>query len=194
MKSRLILVSLLFCSVSLASSLFAQVEHVPVAHPVYDFLMHAEARGIFSNFSSTALPLQRKEITAALEVMRQRDTLLSEAECSTLAGFEREFRIIPSPRAIVFPSPSDSAQLLFSRLFSNDEKFLVFYTSPAVTVSITPLLSAEVRAASSPGNRAVLGTYGGRVFGTIDSAVGFLLQGTSTAVFAGDTAFLKQDA
>lgn len=194
MKSRFFAALLLLCCflASLALPLFAQVEHVPVAHPVYDFLIHAEARGVFSNFSSTALPLQRKEIVAALKVMRLRDTLLSTAEQSTLAGFEREFRIMPALRAVVFSTPSDSAQLLFNRLFTNDEKFLAFYTSTAVTVTVTPLLSVDVRAASG-GNRALLGTYGGRIYGTIDSAVGFFLQGSSTGVFVGDTAFLKQD-
>ncbi len=175
------------------SRLFAQVEHVPVAHPIYDFLMHSEARGIFSNFSSTTLPLQRKEIIAALEIMRRRDTLLSESEKNMLGNFEREFRIIAAPRAIVLPSPSDSTTLFSPRLFSQDEKFLLFYTSPGVTVGITPLLSAEVRTNFGSGDRALLATYGGRIGGTIDSAVGFLLQGTSTGVFVGDTTFLKQD-
>ena len=170
----------------------AQVEHVPVVHPVYDFLIHLEARGAFRNFSSTALPLQRKEIVAALESLRRGDSILAESERATLAGFEREFRIAPAPRAVLFHTPSDSAQILFERLVSNDEKFLSFYTSPEVTVSVVPLLSAEARAASG-GASAVLGTYGGRIFGTIDSALGFFLQGTSTAVFQGEREFLLQD-
>lgn len=188
----------LVCLLGLAAAhnLTAQVEHVPVAHPVYDFLIHAEARGVFSNFSSTALPLQRKEISTALEVMRRRDTLLSGAEKSILAGFESEFRLLPTARAVVFSTPSDSAQLFFSRLLTNDEKFLAFYTSTSITVTVTPLLSVDVRAASG-NNRALLGTYGGRIFGTIDSALGFFLQGSSTGVFVGntegDSAFLKQD-
>ncbi|MCU0426280.1 MAG: hypothetical protein MUF71_11710 [Candidatus Kapabacteria bacterium] len=172
----------------------AQVEHVPVAHPVYDFLMHAEARGVFTNFSSTMFPLQRKEITAALAVMRQKDTLLSEAERKTLGLFEREFRLVPAERAIVLPSPSDSAQLFFNRLLTQDEKFLLNYSSSLVNVSVTPLLSAEVRWANGENTRALLGTYGGRIFGTIDSAVGFFLQGTSTGVLAGSSAYLLQDA
>lgn len=185
----------LFCR----SGARAQVEHVPVAHPVYAFLMHLEARGgALRNFSSSALPLQRKEIVAALESLRRGDSLLAESERSTLAGFEREFRIVSAPRAVLFHTPSDSAQILFERLVSNDEKFLSFYTSPEVTVSVTPLLSAEARAgfagASLPSSSsAVLGAYGGRIFGTIDSALGFFLQGTSSAVFQGEREFLLQD-
>lgn len=182
-----------FCFLTCSFFAHAQVEHVPIAHPVYDFLMHAEARGVFTNFSSTMLPLQRKEIAAALEIMRTRDSLLSDAERRSLVLFEREFRLVAAERAIVLPSPSDSTQLFFNRLLTQDEKFLLSYSSSLVNVSVTPLLSAEGRWADGENTRALMGTYGGRIFGTIDSAVGFFLQGTSTGVLLGNSAYLLQD-
>jgi hypothetical protein len=174
--------------------LFAQVEHVPVVHPVYDFLVHAEARGVLKYTSTSALPLQRKEIVQALREMRLRDTLLSAAEQTTLTLYEREFRIQRAPRAVVFATPSDSIQLLFDRIATNDEKFISFYTDSTTSVSILPLLSADVRVLQGgTSNRAVLGTYGGRIFGTIDNAVGFFVQGTSGVRFLGEQAFLLED-
>jgi hypothetical protein len=79
------------------------------------------------------LPLQRKEIIAALKAARAADSLLTPEEHATLANYEREFRIsshvrtalqITQERSVVFPSRTDSTQVLFERLFSNDEKFL----------------------------------------------------------------------
>jgi hypothetical protein len=186
---------------------FAQIDHVPVAHPVYDFLMHAEARNALPrSFSSSSFPLQRKEIIAALREMRLRDSvqekmLLSDAERSTLAGFEREFRIVPTSRAVIFHSPSDSTQILFERLFSNDEKFVAFYTDSLhrTNVSIVPLVSFDGRGQLDLSPNAALvqpglfATYGGRIFGTIDNTLGFFLQATSGARFAGERAFFLQD-
>jgi hypothetical protein len=189
---------------------FAQIEHVPVANPVYDFLMHAEARGLLPrSFSSVSFPLQRKEIIAALQEIRKRDTdsinfgtNLSNAERSTLAGFEREFRIMPASRAVLFFSPSDSTQILFERLFGTDEKFMTFYTDSAHTtnVSVQPLLSFDGRGQIStlPGGQTfpesgLFATYGGRIFGTITNTLGFFLQATSGARFAGSREFFLQD-
>jgi hypothetical protein len=193
-----------------ANSCFAQVEHVQIAHPIYDFLMHAEARNALPrSFSSTAFPLQRKEIIAALREMRARDsaqnrTLLSDAERATLTGFEREFRIAnaPTPRAVVFFSPSDSTEILFERLFSNDEKFFTFYTDSthSTNVNVLPLLSLDGRGelaqnmlAQTTTQAGLFATYGGRIFGTIENTLGFFLQATSGARFGGGREFFLQD-
>jgi hypothetical protein len=195
-----ILVITLFIAHSPAIS--AQVEHVPVVHPVYEFLIHAEARGVLRYASTSALPLQRKEIVQALKQMRSQDSLLSGNERAALALYEREFRIQPAPRAVIFATPSDSTQLLFERIPTNDEKFISFYTDSATSVSITPLLSADFRTQFSSSNspdvatgtsRVLVGTYGGRIFGTIDNAVGFFVQGTSGVRFLGDRALLLED-
>ncbi|MCS6808916.1 MAG: hypothetical protein RML40_09520 [Bacteroidota bacterium] len=171
----------------------AQVEHVPVVHPVYELLLHAEARGIMPNFSSVMLPIQRKEVVAALRAIRRADSLLSYTECQTLRLFEREFGITVAERAVVFASISDSTQLLFSRVITNDEKFLLHSASSSASVSIVPLMSLDMRWAQGGGAHGILGTIGGRVFGTVDSSLGFFLQGTSTAVLSSGAEFLRED-
>lgn len=203
-----ILACVFLLSFSLPIRLFAQIEHVPVAHPVYNFLMHLEAQNTLQrSFSSSSLPLQRKEIITALKEARRRDslenfTLLSEQERMTLVGFEREFRIVTAPRAVLVFSPSDSTQILFERLFSNDEKFLTFYTDSThiTNLSIIPLIAFDGRAQVadlSPTQRStqagLLGGYGGRIFGTLENTLGFFLQATSTARFAGERSLFLQD-
>ena len=47
----------------------AQVEHLPIVHPVYQFLEHCEAKGVLPHFSLSALPLQRGEVQKALQLI-----------------------------------------------------------------------------------------------------------------------------
>jgi len=192
----------LICAVCWVSSVqiaHAQVEHVPVVHPVYQTLMRWEAQKILpADFSSSVLPLQRKEIVAALQSARQHDSLLAEVDKSTLARFEREFGIAPQSRSTVFVSPTDSTQVLVSRLVSDDDKFLYVQRSQWLTVNVVPLVALDGRlysrvlnsAATSGGSAetALMADVGGRVFGTIDSALGFFLQGTNGALIAGNRA------
>jgi hypothetical protein len=54
------------------ADLRAQVENLPISHPVYDFLLRAETRGFLPHYSLASVPLQRNEITKALELIRKR--------------------------------------------------------------------------------------------------------------------------
>ncbi len=167
----------------------AQVEHVPVQHPVYDLLMRWEAAKVLNqDFSSSALPLQRKEIVEALKAARRNEAFLSAADVATLVRFEREFGIAAQTRSVVFPSGTDSTSVLFARLLSDDEKFLFRYHDSDYSVSVSPLAAVDYRITSGsndPGT-ALLAEVGGRVFGTLDSALGFFLQGTNGGIFSGD--------
>ncbi|TNE33075.1 hypothetical protein EP342_04200, partial [bacterium] len=50
-------------------TLIAQVEHVPITSPVYDFLLRAENKGYLEHKSLSDLPLQKKEIISILNQM-----------------------------------------------------------------------------------------------------------------------------
>jgi hypothetical protein len=203
---RYVLQALLFLMFGVLS-VYAQVEHVPVQHPVYQTLIRWEAQRILPpDFSSTVLPLQRKEIATALRSARRYDSLLTDADKTTLAGFEREFGVVSAAtpvaqRSTVFFSATDSSQVLFSRLFSNDEKFLYVMRDSVANVQVSPLASLNVWAqqgrispALNERETAVFLEAGGRIFGTIDSALGFFLQGTNGAALSGSNAFLTSDA
>jgi hypothetical protein len=187
--------------------LSAQVEHVPVQHPMYQTLMRWEAQRILpADFSSSVLPLQRKEIVAALRSARRHDSLLTDGDKRTLGMFEREFGVVSAAtpvaeRSAVFLSATDSVQVLFARLFSNDEKFLYVLRDSIVNVQVAPLASLNVWAQqgrTSPvlneRETALFVEAGGRIFGSIDSAFGFFLQGTNGAALSGSNAFLTSDA
>lgn len=180
--------------------ILAQVEHVPVIHPVYEVLQRWEAQKLLHpDFSSSALPLQRKEIVRALRSARHNELFLSEPDRTMLSGFEREFSIVDARRSVMFSSPEDSTQLLFSRLFADDEKFVYTTHKPDLYVNVVPLAAVSCRVGTYPGatgtttDWALLGDIGGRIFGTIDSALGFYLQATNGKTLRGNREFLLND-
>ena len=186
MKKCLIIILLLYFSTFTFS--FSQVEHVVVQHPVYQFLEYNYTRGILENFSLSSLPLQRKEIQDALKIIRDNESTLSEADKKTLALFEKEFELSSRQNATIFFSKSDSNQLLFSRILTDDEKYIYRYSDSSNSVSLIPLGSVENINKINQNNefdKVLLGNLGFRLYGTIDNSLGYGLQVTNGVVLAG---------
>lgn len=183
---------LLFGLVLLSSiSLFSQVEHTPIYHPVYTFLTRMEVRGFLGHTSLTQLPLQRKQVIDALISIQKNSTDLSEMERNTLVRFLREFRVIERKNATVFPSQSDSLQVLSTEMFDESaEKLVFFFADTSTMISIYPLVSLEpisVKAANESDNLSgVLGQIGARIHGSIGDNFGYFLQTTNGTVLQGD--------
>lgn len=191
-------------------TLWAQVEHIPIAHPIYAGLMRWEAQGLLpSDISTSVLPLQRREIIAALKSVRGHDSALSEAERSVLMRFEREFGIVSVERAQLFPKDSTSKALLFAHLFDDDEKNLYFIQDSVLTVRLIPFIRVEARWQSGvetavmpttggpPVERdkttAILAALGGRASGTVAGMLGFTLQAQTGRTLGGTPLFLYDD-
>lgn len=68
----------------------AQVEHLPISHPVYMFLQHCEAKGLLEHFSLSSLPLQRGEVAEALRSICSATPQLTVSEKQTLELYEQE--------------------------------------------------------------------------------------------------------
>src|ERR1041385_3905321 len=69
----------------------AQVENVPVSNQVYEFLNRMGVKGILPLYSNAMLPLSRQEVADALIAIARKRELLTPAEGTFLAKFEREF-------------------------------------------------------------------------------------------------------
>ncbi|MCX7735122.1 MAG: hypothetical protein N2319_00275 [Candidatus Kapabacteria bacterium] len=187
MKKKII-ISLIFFYTLSVNHLFSQVEHIVVQHPVYQFLEYAYTKGILENFSLSTLPLQRKEIQEALKVIRLNDSSLSETDKKTLSLFEKEFELSYRQNATIFFSKSDTNQLLFSRIFTDDEKYIYRYSDSSSSVSLIPLGSIENINKINNKNefdKVFLGNLGFRLYGTIDNSLGYGLQVTNGVVLAG---------
>lgn len=190
--------------------LSAQVEHIPIAHPIYAVLMRWEAQGLLpADISTSALPLQRKEILASLKSVRAGQAFLSEPEKAVLLRFEKEFGIIGVERAHLFAKDSTQQALLFSHIFDDDEKFVYYTEDSVLTLRIVPFIRAEFRSQSgaqtaiipvtgSPAvesnqTTAILAALGGRISGTVSDMLGFTLQAQTGRTLGGTPLFLYDD-
>lgn len=189
-----ILSSLFLLFVLAVTAMQAQVEHVPVANPVYNFLIHCETKGYLPGFSSSILPLQKKEICEALKQIRHKSDKLNQSEISTLEMFEKEFEIVPKENCVLFYSSSDSLQVLSKNLFSNKEKFIYRNVFDHGNVEFAPVASLEYHfSKSDPDNSVELGNLGFRLHGTLDSILGYYLQATNGIIISGDKAVAELD-
>lgn len=183
---------LLFGIVLLSSiSLYSQVEHTPIVHPVYTFLTRMEARGFLGHTSLSQIPLQRKQVIDALKSIQVNSNELSEMERNTLVRFLREFRVIERKNATVFPSRSDSLQVLSTEMFDETaEKLIFFFADTSTMISIYPLVSIEPISVKAPNEvdnlSGILGQIGARIHGSIGDNVGYFLQATNGTVLQGD--------
>lgn len=183
--------SFLFCY-----TIQAQVEHIPIVHPVYTFLLRAETKGLLPHYSLSNLPLQRKEIRSALELIEQDIKELSESEQEVLQRFLREFLIEKRNNAVLAHSETDSTNLLFNELFGNREKLVYFYQDKETTVQIYPLGMVGTiieKNNTSAAEDVVYGQGGARVMGTISNSLGFFLQATNGAVLSGNREVALRD-
>ncbi|MGE5480609.1 MAG: hypothetical protein ACM3U1_09320 [Chloroflexota bacterium] len=179
-----------------ALPLFAQREIIPIEHPVYDYLRHAETRGFLGRYSLADLPLRKDEIVAML---RQIDGLVGEErknERSSLDRFLRDFDVIPARNAVVFHSSSDSINLFSSELFGDAEKFIYKYGGGKHNAEVEALAGADYAysapATGDPGSY-VVGTLGFRLSGTLSDKFGFYLQATNGRLIAGSRELAQAD-
>lgn len=170
---------------------FSQVEHVHIYHPVYNFLLRLESKGFLENYSLADLPMQRNDI---MQILAGVDTNeLSKSEIKTLDKFQKEFELIEHKNKVLISSPTDSSQVLLSPLFGEDEKFFYKQTGK-YAISIKPLANAEMRIFNEfDRESAVLANAGTRIYGTLDSILGYQLQVTNGAFLQGDRELLEQD-
>jgi hypothetical protein len=173
----------------------AQVEHVPVSHPVYNYLIQQESKGLLPHFSSDQLPLKRIEISEALKQIRKETSELNNFELKALELFEIEFEIVPRQNSVVFYSKSDSNQILLNGLISEDEKFFYHYRDSSASVNLLPLANLDYSnyRSDSLNDYALMGNLGFRLHGSLSNMIGYYLQVTNGTLFTGNKSIALLD-
>ncbi len=77
MKKTFLLTIVLLISIS---SIYSQVELVPVSHKVYQFLKRMELKGVIENYNSSNLPLSRKDVAIFLKEIQEKQSNLDSSE------------------------------------------------------------------------------------------------------------------
>ncbi len=105
-----IIISTLLVFTFYSGILNAQVEHVPLTSPVYDYLLRAENKGYLEHKSLSSLPLQRKEITSILNQMYN-DKNLSDSDKEIVTFYLKEFNALPESNAVIFENAQNSLMI-----------------------------------------------------------------------------------
>ena len=73
------------------SGIFAQVELVPLDNPVYEYLDRMMTRKVIDNYSSSMLPISRREIGRFLIVINSKKSKISSSDKKLLDYYLVEF-------------------------------------------------------------------------------------------------------
>jgi hypothetical protein len=182
---RTLLIALL-CAVGPVASA-QQVEHVPFAHPVQDFIDRLGIRGVLPLESVVVRPIERREAARLLDSAQVHRGMLTLVERATLDKFSVEFARDLGSRPdqdLVILGRHASAGTLLRDLVSDKEKHLFAVADSSATLIVDLLASVEYRAqhASGSAEDATFGTIGGRFRGTIGGQLGYMLQATNGAM------------
>lgn len=173
------------------------VEHVPFAHPVQDFIDRLGTRGVLPLESVVVRPIERREAARLLDSADVRREMMTPVERATLDKYRVEFASDLGNRPdkdLVILGHHASAGSFLRDLVSDKEKHLFAVVDSAATVIVDLLASVEYRAlhASGSAEDAMLGTIGGRFRGTIGGRLGYMLQATN-GVMLGNRALALAD-
>jgi hypothetical protein len=190
--------AILLC-VALGFPAAAQVETVPVNHPVYTFLKRMEVRGLIDHYHDAILPISRKEVAGFLQLLNRRKEELTSAEQGWLEDFLSEFQydITGTIRGFnsLISTGEESEESGFSQFFSSREKYLYAYRDSALSFFVNGLLTFDARRITGDAlgrEHAEFVQGGGRIRGTIYGRLGYSLQGTN-AQFWGSRDLLLRD-
>lgn len=156
-----------------------QVELVPVAHPVYDFLKRAELYGWIEGYNSSSLPLSRKQVSTFLKsieyVKNSGNAEMSFMDKKILKDYLIEFGY-----EIYGDVRNSDALLKGGQVFDNDkQKFIYYYTDSNASLfwDINGWLSQRNSDGDSIGvNSIALGEIGMRFRGTLFNSVGYYIR------------------
>ncbi len=174
---------IVFCVALLPRQAAAQAEHVPVDHPVYQFLNRMHVRGTVEGYSRSSLPLERKQVTGLLRLLDSSATGLSGVERDLQARFRDEFVAEADGTqqpAVLFETPP--AELPAATL-SDREKFLYRWRSDdrqsSFYMELLGSLEYRTRLAEDGDANVTVGQIGGRFRGTLGGIFGYQLAATN---------------
>lgn len=188
-RARRKLASLFFsafiCSIAISSFVFAQIENVPAANPVYDFLKRMEVKGVITQYPDAVLPLSRREVAEFLKTIDRHRSGLTLTERDVLDDFKVEFAHelgLGTENRFVVLSGEGGLSETISGLTSEKEKFLYAWQDSSNSFFTDLLLSTDLRAVSGD-SRTKSGAstvdLGPRFRGTLKNRIGYYLQVTN---------------
>jgi hypothetical protein len=175
-----------------ATALKAQVELVPSSNKVYDFLDRMSVNGIIENYSSSMVPISRREIARYLKEIKSKSSKISRTDKRFLDDYYVEFEY--DINQSLKNSSSFFSNLKFSDIF-HDKKQKYLYANADSNSSFFWDAIADLRYSGADGDslgkpHILLGELGTRIRGTLFGSVGYYLRLSNGGRLSGT----KQDA
>ncbi len=189
----------LVATMFVSADALCQAENVPAENPVYNFLKKMSVEGLIQGYSSTIIPISRREVAGYLKTLDMERAHLSTSEQGWLDDYLSEFHYDIAGntegihRLIDSEEPSTGDALLAT--FSNREKYLYHTYDSSLSFFLNGLLDVEYRGIHGDdlGNAdAAYLQLGARMRGTIGDRLGYFLQLTN-AGFRGSRELLQRD-
>jgi capsule assembly protein Wzi len=168
----------LFLFFALFSVSYAQVEMVAPSNRIYAFLERMDANKIIVNYSSSMIPISRREIARYLEEIKSKENKISKTDRKLLNDFLVEFEY-DIDHSLHNASPFLS-NWRFSDIFS-DKKQKYLYSGADSNSSIFWDVIGELRYMGANGDslgkpHILLMQAGTRIRGTLFNSVGYYLR------------------
>ena len=169
----------------LTTQLFSQIENVPVANPVYDFLKRMEVKEIITGYYDAVPPISRADVAKfLLEVDKQRPRL-SATDRGILDDFKVEFGPdmgIGTGNELSILSGDSRLGERLEGVFSDKEKYLYVYRDSLSSFYVDGIGATNLHFGNGDSwdNKSFLTVIGGfRFRGTLRDGLGFYLQVTN---------------
>jgi hypothetical protein len=161
----------------LSSSVFPQVENVPLNHPVYTFLKEMKVKSIIPYISEDVPNLSRNQVKEYLKHVEEKLGELSNTERNLFDRFKVEFyELIDPENTTYFFHPEKSFGMSLSEAFSNKVKYFYAYREENANVFVEMLGHYYFGQQFEPYvNNAHLFDIGFRFHGTVFKHLGYNL-------------------
>jgi hypothetical protein len=181
---------ILFCFLYLFSSIaMAQVELVPASHKVYDFLDRMLINGVIENYSSSMIPISRREVAGFLDEIKGKSNRLSKTDKKFLDDFMVEFEY--DIKHSLKNSSSFFPGFKFNDIF-RDKKQKYLYAKADSSSSVFWDAQGEINYFGADGDslgrpHILLGRLGTRIRGTLFGSVGYYLRLSNGVRLSGES-------
>ncbi|HEY5123338.1 MAG TPA: capsule assembly Wzi family protein [Ignavibacteria bacterium] len=166
----------------------AQLELVPVSHPVYDFLKRMQLKGMVENYNSANIPVSRKEVADYLVNLSSHPVKLAAIDKQFLSDYKVEFEY-------EMTGESKNQESLFSdfstgKIFKdNKQKYIYNYLDSNATFFLDVLGNISHRESNGDSikvNSITLGEIGFRLRGTLFNSLGYYLRASNGQKLKGE--------
>ncbi len=155
----------------------AQVETVPVGHPVYPFLQRMYVQGILKNYDDAVLPLSQKKVMDDLLKIDSSKAELNSIDKEFLIRMEEKFGMNNKGKNLEINIFNNFPSELIGNIITDKEKHLYAYHDSTIKFFIDPVANLKYMYSSKYDNNSTLMDIGGIFRGDYDGWFGFYLQG-----------------